>query len=279
MRRAGYEVRVLPKEDDSWEENPPTMIEFIRRDLRWCQGNMQYWHFLTLPGLRPVSRYQLVFAILMFVGSPAWIGLLILGTILVATAQNVTDVMRLWPALAVYIIVFVMWMSPKLATILYVMPRARARNAFGGTVLFVSSIAIETIFFILLMPIMWFRHTVFLVGLMFGRQIGWIGQTRDDHSVSWAVAAQNLWPQTLLGLLCLGWLAMTHPLAIPFAAFVAGGLALAIPLAVFTAQPQAGQKLTRWGIGRLPEETNMPAELRELALPAIEIAAQRGRNA
>jgi membrane glycosyltransferase len=279
MRRAGYEVRVLPKEDDSWEENPPTMIEFIRRDLRWCQGNMQYWHFLTLPGLRPVSRYQLVFAILMFVGSPAWIGLLILGTILVATAQNVTDVMRLWPALAVYIIVFVMWMSPKLATILYVMPRARARNAFGGTVLFVSSIAIETIFFILLMPIMWFRHTVFLVGLMFGRQIGWIGQTRDDHSVSWAVAAQNLWPQTLLGLLCLGWLSMTHPLAIPFAAFVAGGLALAIPLAVFTAQPQAGQKLTRWGIGRLPEETNMPAELRELALPAIEIAAQRARNA
>ena len=47
MRRAGYEVRVLPEEDGSWEENPPTLIEFIRRDLRWCQGNMQYWHFLA----------------------------------------------------------------------------------------------------------------------------------------------------------------------------------------------------------------------------------------
>ena len=52
MRRAGYEVRVLPEEDASWEENPPTLIEFIRRDLRWCQGNMQYWRFLALPGLQ-----------------------------------------------------------------------------------------------------------------------------------------------------------------------------------------------------------------------------------
>ena len=32
MRRAGYEVRVLVDEDLGWEENPPTLIEFIRRD-------------------------------------------------------------------------------------------------------------------------------------------------------------------------------------------------------------------------------------------------------
>ena len=59
MRRAGYEVRVLPDEEGSWEENPPTLLEFIRRDLRWCQGNMQYFHFLTLPRLLPVSRCQI----------------------------------------------------------------------------------------------------------------------------------------------------------------------------------------------------------------------------
>src|SRR5262249_57396819 len=76
MRRAGYEVRVLPEENLGWEENPPTLIEFIRRDLRWCQGTLQYWNFLFLPGLPLVSRYQLAFAMLMFVGSPAWMGLL-----------------------------------------------------------------------------------------------------------------------------------------------------------------------------------------------------------
>ena len=50
MRRAGYEVRVLPEERGSWEENPPTMLEFARRDVRWCQGNMQYLKLLDLPG-------------------------------------------------------------------------------------------------------------------------------------------------------------------------------------------------------------------------------------
>ena len=38
MRRAGYDVRVLPDEGLSLEENPPTLMEFIRRDLRWCRA-------------------------------------------------------------------------------------------------------------------------------------------------------------------------------------------------------------------------------------------------
>jgi membrane glycosyltransferase len=271
MRRAGYEVRVLPKEDRSWEENPPTLIEFIRRDLRWCQGNMQYWHFLTLPGLKPVSRYQLIFAILMFIGSPAWIGLLVIGTIATALADDPADIVRKGPGLALFAVVFVMWMSPKLATILYVLPRTRARSAFGGTFRFVASAAAETIFFVLLMPIMWFRHSVFLAGLLFGRRIDWIGQTRDDHSVPWSLAARNLWPQTLLGIGSLALLAATHPSAIPYALFIAGGLALSIPLAVITAMPQVGQALARIGLGRLPEETSSPLELRQLALPALDL--------
>jgi membrane glycosyltransferase len=52
MRAAGYHVRVVPREDLGWEENPPTLLEFMRRDLRWCQGNMQYWRFLLLPNLK-----------------------------------------------------------------------------------------------------------------------------------------------------------------------------------------------------------------------------------
>jgi len=34
MRRAGYGVRVLAGEGSSFEQNPPTLVEFIRRDLR-----------------------------------------------------------------------------------------------------------------------------------------------------------------------------------------------------------------------------------------------------
>src|SRR5260370_42064815 len=70
MRRGGYTMRVLASEGSSFEQNPPTLIEFIRPDLRWCQGNMQFLPFLRLPVLLPVSRYQIVFAILMLLCSP-----------------------------------------------------------------------------------------------------------------------------------------------------------------------------------------------------------------
>src|SRR5262249_48991420 len=128
MRRAGYEVRVLPEEDLGWEENPPTLLEFIRRDLRWCEGNMQYWPFLLMPGLKPVSRYQLLVAILMFLGSPAWICLLLLGTALAALAPDSVDPHYGWPLLTV---VLIMWFAPKIASILDVLARPNARRAFG----------------------------------------------------------------------------------------------------------------------------------------------------
>src|SRR5262249_5221156 len=88
MRRAGYEVRVLRDRARAWEQTPPTPAEFLRRDLRWCQGNMQYWPFLRWPGMKFVSRYQLIFAILMFIGSPAWIGMLVFGTLAAATTSD-----------------------------------------------------------------------------------------------------------------------------------------------------------------------------------------------
>ena len=106
---------------------------------------------------------------------------------------------------------------------------------------------------------MWFSHTVFLAGLLFGREIGWIGQTRDDHAVPLALALRNLWPHTLLGCGTIGVLAATHPAAIPYALFLAAGPALAIPLAVVTALPSIGGTFARIGIGRLPEETDATA--------------------
>jgi membrane glycosyltransferase len=279
MRRAGYEVRVLPEEDLGWEENPPTLIEFIRRDLRWCQGNMQYWHFLPWPGLKPVSRYQLAFAILMFLGSPAWIGMLVLGTLIAAFATIPADVIHANFGLAVLVLVLLMWFSPKITTAIDVLLRPDERQAFGGTPIFLASMAVEAVFSLLLCPIMWFGHTMFLTKLLFGRTIGWIGQVRDDHAVPVALAARNFWPHTALGWMVIGMLAATQPSAIPYALLIAGGLALSIPLAVITARPALGNAFTRIGLGRLPEETAPPVMLKTLALPAIAAAAPKPRPA
>ncbi|MGZ5961050.1 MAG: glucans biosynthesis glucosyltransferase MdoH [Rhizomicrobium sp.] len=277
MRAAGYEVRVLPQEDLGWEENPPTLLEFIRRDLRWCQGNMQYWRFLSLPGLKPVSRYQLALAILMFIGSPAWIGLLVLGTLALAFSDTPASFIRADAGMALLVCVLVMWFSPKIASAIDILLRPELRRAFGGTELFIINYVIETVYSILLCPILWLGHTIFLTGLLFGREIGWIGQTRDDHAVPFTLALQNLWPHTLLGCAALGLLAVTQPAGIPYALLLAAGPALAIPFAMVTAWPLLGSFAARVGIGRLPEETERPAVLLALALPAIESAAPSPR--
>jgi membrane glycosyltransferase len=273
MRNAGFEVRVLPQEDLGWEENPPTLIEFIRRDLRWCQGNMQYWRFLSLPGIKPVSRYQLALAIVMFIGSPAWIGLLVLGTLAAAFSEAPAHFMRADAGMALFVAVLVMWFAPKITSMIDILWRKELRRGFGGAALFAVNCVIETVLSILLCPILWFGHTIFLIGLLFGREIGWIGQARDDHAVPFITALRNLWPHTLLGCATLGLLLMKQPSAIPYALFLAGGPALAIPFAMMTASPWLGSFAVRIGIGRLPEETTKPAMLLALALPAIESAA------
>jgi membrane glycosyltransferase len=275
MRRAGFEVRVLPEEGASFEQNPPTLIEFIGRDLRWCQGNMQYWHFLLLPGLNPVSRYQLIFAVLMFLGSPAWMGLLMIATLGLAWAGSPAVFIRSDAGLALFAIVLVMWFAPKIATVVDVLTRPELRRAFGGGGRFIAGVITETIFFLLLSPIMWFAHTAFLLSLMLGRSIGWSTQARDDHAVPLSLAFRKLWPHTLLGLSTVTVLALTVPAAIPYALFIAAGPMLSIPLAVITAWPRVGRALVGVGLGRLPEETAPPPELRALALPAITAAADR----
>jgi len=276
MRRAGYEVRVLAEEGSSFEQNPPTLVEFIRRDLRWCQGNMQYWHFLRMPGLRPVSRYQLVFALLMFLGSPAWIGLLLIGTLGVALPPTPADFMRWDAGTALLVLVLAMWFAPNIATMIDVLTRPKLRYSFGGGIRFSASFVMTIIFVVLVAPIMWASHTLFLALLLLGRTIEWGAQARDDHKVPWSLAVRSFWPQTLIGLAPLLVLAVAAPSAIPYAFLIAGGPLLSIPLAVVTAAPALGRALIALGLDRLPEETLPPPELRALDLPAIALS-RRGR--
>jgi membrane glycosyltransferase len=273
MRRAGYGVRVLAGEGSSFEQNPPTLLEFIRRDLRWCQGNMQYWHFLRMPGLPFLSRYQLAFAILMFLGSPAWMGLLLIGSAAVALSPTPADFMRWDAGMAVLVLVLMMWFAPNIATVIDVLTRAKLRHLFGGGVRFSASFMVTIIFVVLLAPIMWASHTLFLMRLLCGRTVDWGAQARHDHEVPWSLACRQFWPQTLIGLApVLLLLAVAAPSAIPYALLIAAGPLLSIPLAVVTAAPALGRALIAAGLDRLPEETLPPPELRALELPAIELS-------
>jgi membrane glycosyltransferase len=77
----------------------------------------------------------------------------------------------------------------------------------------------------------------------------------------------------LAGVVVCGVIATRMPHYIGYALMSAGGLALSVPFAVATASPLIGRLFTQWGVGRIPEETEPPAALAALRLPAMEAGA------
>lgn len=270
MRRAGYEVRVLPEEGGSWEENPPTLLEYLRRDLRWCHGNMQYWQLLGMPGLKPVSRLQLLLAIFMYLGSPAWVAFMTIGALRVGLAEHPEQLFHADTGWVLFAFVMTMVFAPKLVTLANMVATPRSSRAFGGRVPLLIGASGEIVISTVLAPVIALAHTRFLLGLPFGRASAWPAQRRGTHAVSPADAAMRLWPQTVFGASMVTWLALASPAAlVGFMPFLLGSV-LAVPIAVVTSWPGLGKVLsTRLGLWRIPDEIAPAKELQSLRLPAL----------
>ncbi|WP_299475691.1 glucans biosynthesis glucosyltransferase MdoH [uncultured Roseibium sp.] len=267
MRRAGYQCRVLPLETGSYEDNPPHLLEFIRRDLRWCQGNLQYRRLIGMKGLKPVSRVQLFLAILMFLGSPAWIGFMVAAAVLGMTTDYAPY--RADTGVVIFFTVLGMVFAPKIATVADVLARRDLRKAFGGPVRVLISFGSEIVYSAMLAPIMAVAHTLFMGGLAVGKTIGWGAQARGVARLPIPLAAAKLWPQTLFGLAGLVWIS-SQPIELVWPIIpVAIGPLLAIGIAVSTSTKFLGKLGIRSTLWRIPEETRPPAELSDLHLPAL----------
>jgi membrane glycosyltransferase len=260
MRRAGYEVRVLPQEGGSWEENPPTMLDFAKRDVRWCQGNMQYVKLLGLPRLLPMSRFQLAWAILMFLGIPAWTLMIGVTPILAWQSQDAPD----YPAssaAALYVTFLAMYLTPKLAGLADVILTRGGVARYGGAVRFAASAVLELGFSFLQGAVSTVRTTIFMAGLALGRSVVWSGQSRDAYGISWVTALWNVWPQTLFGVAVCGALLVISPTVLLWSLPLTLGYLLAAPFCVVTADPAVGRVMQRLGLAAIPEDVAPPPEV------------------
>jgi membrane glycosyltransferase len=264
MRRGGFEVRLQPVAGGSWEDNPPTLLDYVRRDLRWCQGNLQYLRLLAMPGLRPVSRFQLFWAILMFIGIPA-------GTLLTALFPLAAWEFRFMPEqgitwlVALYVLYLLMYLSPKLAGYLHTITDRRRRARYGGLVRFAAGMVCELVFSLLQFPVTSLHVTGFIAAMPFGNAAGWRGQARDTRTVSWREATSAFWPQTLFGVALYGALLAIAPSLVPWALPLTLGYLVAIPFAVVTSIPRFGNWCVRHGLCAVPEEHLPPPELTTLS--------------
>ena len=260
MRKAGYEVRVMPEESGSFEGNPPTLGQFAQRDLRWCQGNLQYVRLLGLPGLRPASRFQLLWAILMFAGIPAWT-LAIAALPFVAHSASATPGFPVAAAAWLYAVFLVMVMTPKLAGWIDIALTPAELRRYGGAARFAAGVATETVFGLMLWAVSSFHTTMFIVGAAFGRSTGWGAQARDAHAMPWRASLAQFLPETLFGLAVGGALFAISPALFVCSLPLIAGQILAVPLAVATADPRVGAWMRRTGLCAIPEDFAPPPEI------------------
>ena len=263
MRGAGWEVRVIPDELGSWEENPASLPEFVRRDLRWCQGNMQYWRLLTLPNLQMMGRWQLLQAILMYLGSPLWV-LATLGFLslpFTESSQTADPYPEIMAIILFYSSIFV-GLTPRLLGTIDLLLSNQMRSASGGGRIIIAGWVTETLFSFLLGPVMIIAQTLFMAGLLFGRRRTWDAQRRQAHAVSPLEATSHLWPQIIAGWGLLAVLVNKAPGALPWALPTLLSLLGCVPFAWVTTIPAMGRWMTKHKLCALPEEG--------LADPALE---------
>lgn len=272
MHRAGYEVRVLPVEGGSWEDNPATLTEFMRRNLRWCQGNMQYLRLIGRRGLPLMGRVNLFIAILMYAGAPAWILFMIAGAAqawgpapVVAASANAGD-FPVGLSTGLLAAMMTVLFAPKIMGYLDVALRPAESRRYGGFWAFAAGVAAEVSFGMLFAPLVSFSVTAFLLRLFVLRKtVGWEAQDREGALIPWGDAARLLWPATAFGAALALSLALSAPAVLPWAAPVLVAFLFAIPFARWTSADAPRREGALSGLVAIPEEMNPPAEVRAVS--------------
>jgi membrane glycosyltransferase len=252
LRGAGWGIRLLAEEDGSFEANPPALPEFMRRELRWLAGNFEYRHLLRMPGLRPMGRWQLVQAILLFATPPFYLAFLVAAAW--AAAADTTSPFPFRPAMAATMIWACALYAPKLTGYLEVLLSREKRTLYGGTAHMLIGIALETVFILMLDAINVPAKTFAMIRIAVGSRAAWTPQNRTDRGISWSEAARLLWPQTVLGLLVFACFTHAGWTAVAWAAPFAIGLVFAIPFCVISAEPGVGAWLRERRLAAIPEE-------------------------
>ncbi|MBX2806052.1 MAG: glucans biosynthesis glucosyltransferase MdoH [Hyphomicrobiales bacterium] len=272
MCRAGWQVCMAPELGGSYEEIPPSLIDFATRDRRWCQGNLQHGRVLGASGLRTLSRLHLVMGIMAYLSALFWLVFLVAA--LTLTIQQLTaepiyfggdqPLFPTWPmqdserAISLLMLTLGLLLLPKLFGYILALLSTQKRRGFGGVFGLTASMAIETIMSSLVAHIMMLIQSAAIFDIVRGRDSGWNPQRRDDGSLpaSWVFRYHLL--HMMIGV-SLG--IFTFTMSLPLFLWLLPatlGLTFSGPLSRISATRKGGEIARKLGIFQTPDELNAP---------------------
>src|SRR5436190_10528019 len=272
MRRAGWAVWIVYDLRGSYEEMPPNLVDELKRDRRWCQGNLMNFRLFLLKGLHIAHRAVFMSGVMAYVSALLWFLFLILSTALLAVHAlsapkyflRPYQLFPLWPewhpewAIALFGATATLLFLPKLLSMLVVAVRGASR--FGGTGRLAASVMGEMLLSALLAPIRMLFHTRFVLLAFLGWGLQWKSPPRQDAETTWDEAVLRHGSHTLLGVLWAGGVAWLNPSFLWWLLPIAGALIVSIPVSVYTSRVSVGRRLRAaltGGPGALAEQQKL----------------------
>jgi membrane glycosyltransferase len=256
LRRAGWEVHMVPSASGSYEGCPPALPDLIVRDRRWAQGNLQHLRLLRVTGLPFISRLHLAFGAFAYIASPVWALTLLIGVMLAVQAQFATptyfgteeSLFPKWPvfdaqlALMLFIATVVAVYIPKLLGLAWALRTSVGRQTNGGIARMTTGFLVESIFSTLIAPILMITQSGAVLSILLGRDAGWGVQRRSGAASNIVESLKRYKWQVAWGVVgsVICWLVAAHLLA--WMSPVLAGLILAPAMAIVTSR-QAGGSL------------------------------------
>jgi membrane glycosyltransferase len=278
LRRAGWKVWLADDLGGSYEELPPTLIDYAKRDRRWCQGNLQHARLVFAGGFKPLNRVHLAMGVMSYMASPLWLLFLLLtGVQAYLNSLNVPEyffgdyLLPIWPVSYVVEMTTVLWVTlamlflPKLLALLLLAARPGLAAAYGGLPRAASSVFLESLLSVLYAPVLMLFQSKFVASILLRKAVGWPPQQRGDHQTGFTEALGTHGVQTLLavgaGLLTYYYVPAFFWWFTP----VLAGLLLAIPVSMATSRVWPGERARAIGLFLTPEESSPPRVLQHLS--------------
>lgn len=277
MRRAGWQLRMADDLSGSWEETPPTIIDFAKRDRRWCQGNLQHFRLLFARFMHPSSRYYFGTGVMAYASSLAWMSFLLIGGYEIVR-RSVTEPVYfqgdssqpIWPvsveqeAIGLLTLTLCVLFVPKILGLLLVLMDGPRRRAQGGAVRVTLSVVMESLYSALIAPVMMMFHASFVLSVLIGGSVGWGTQRRGVGGTAFGEAVQAHWLHTVIGIVAGIGVWVLAPDVFWWTVPVIAGLVLSIPLTLVSSSSRVGLGLRRAGLLLTEEEGNPPPVLARL---------------